>query len=479
MRLRAPLTLALLSVVAHPCTGCECADGVLTRGEAPADHRRGGGPVGPYELGFQTCLGPACNPGGSGGAVRILTTTDPRELEAALCTPGRATILPRVGGIVDVGEVFPDGIQCDASDKTFDGRGVPYVLTGRGLRLSGSRVVVLGLTCHGIDALATHEQRRTQVGDCGNFMGCTRCVFAYGECFGTVDECFDFENRGRTNPPTENVALLYSRSLPGCGAADQTTPDCQEGRGHNRWSNCTRNCGDAYWYGNVAMGFTWRIPQIVGPSGSVGGRALVGYNAFLFRGRRSTTVDAGRDGSTGRADVIGNVYVDGPESEGAQVRSDSGGVDLFVANNVVCDHGGAACDAAQLAPGVRAVTAPSWPDLAARLPPITPAELLSEGYYRERVGPGYVTPVAEQMWAEYVAGTLIVGGGYDPASFEPDPVTWTAPEDTDADGIPDAHDETPTMTDPWHDWDSDGVPNLIEYQDGTAGAEGALRRGAR
>ncbi len=295
---------------------------------------------------------------------------------------------------------------------------------------------------------------------------------AFGECFGTVDECFDFEGMGRRGP-NDTVGLLYTRSLPGCGSAsDRAGPDCQGGRGHNRWSNCTDSADGCYWYGNVVLGYNWRMPQVIGTR-----RAVVAYNAVLFRGERSTTFDESRDGSRGEADLIGNVYADGPQSKGAQIRSDTGNVSVYMEGNVACDPAGN-CRPATVEEDVTAARSRCWPE--AEFPPIAPQELLSETYFRERIGPGYMTPIGERIWQRYGARDLEVGGDYEPTTFSPTPMRWTAPSDRDGDGIPDTHDRRAEQADPWADDDGDGWPNLVEYQDGTlppaaAGASGSSR----
>ncbi len=111
---------------------------------------------------------------------------------------------------------MPDpGIIVEGLERvTLDLRRSGYHLTGRGMWISGRDVVVLGVVCHGMRPLATHDDRRDHVADCMGFQDCENCVIAFGESYGSVDEAFDAESTGQP-PSNNNIGIMYNRMLPG------------------------------------------------------------------------------------------------------------------------------------------------------------------------------------------------------------------------------------------------------------------------
>jgi len=385
----------------------------------------------------------------------------PGTLREALGVNEPRTIVAGTDGVIRLeSPIQAGGGHVTVNFLTPPGGGI--TLTGQTIRFdSMTDVVLLGLRYRGTDSIDDHnDQNRV---DCVTLTSVKRAVVAHGSFFGCVDEAVSIE-RARQGAAhlNEDITIQYNLFWEGCMA------DCQEGQGHARPINVSRGRDRVAIHHNVMAGNQQRSPQLAGCVDHPGcldewppePTGFVGYNLIAHWLNWATHVKNGA-----RADIIGNVYIPGPEAQEVAIAiSDNEllGTILYLSGNQECASWGMEnCFPASSSTGMGALSASSLSGLTVSA--IPPETLRSRGWIKS-LGPNTWDSEDERALDRLVDGTMQVGGGYNPDTYQP-LVPMPAPRlaDRDGDAIPDSFDQQPDLFSAWVDSNSDGWSDLEAY----------------
>lgn len=419
----------------------------------------------PHGTAFPGCEGWGCETeGGRGGEVYVVTSTadsGPGTLREALEASGPRYIITQVDGVVDL----DTPIIVTSGSVTLDLRRPP----GEGLTITGQAivfrsvtdVVVLGVRYRGTDSLARHTGQNAS--DCINLTSVQKAVVARSSFFGCVDEGVSIERSARDSFINADITIQENLFW------EQCMIDCQEGRGHARPINLSRGWDRVAIHHNLMVGNQRRQPQVAGCVGHPectdvdhwpdNPTAFVGYNLIGYWSEQATHVKNGA-----RADIVGNVYIPGPESSGPAVEitdTEPTGSLIHVTGNLECGSlGSSDCVEAMVDPSLGAVSSTRLSGMS-----VTPTDagiLNTEAWIRS-LGPSVWDVEDERALDELLAGTIVVGGSFDPNTYIPPEPASGVIEDGDRDGIPDGVDPRPDVFSAWDDTNEDGWTDLEAY----------------
>jgi len=413
---------------------------------------------------FPGCEGWGCDSeGGKKGSLYIVTSTadsGPGTLREALEATGKRYIITQVDGIIEL----KDFIRVTSGDVTLDLRRPP----GGGLTLwrkaiifqQTENVVVLGVRYRGTEGIPEHGVNAATI-DCIGFTSVQQAVVAKSSFFGCSDEAVSIERAAANSQINAEITIQENLFLEGCMI------DCQAGEGHARPINLSRGWDKVSVHHNAFFGNERRQPQVAGCVGHpdcegtdwpLNPQAFVGYNLVSYWLEQATQVKNGA-----QVDIIGNVYVPGPQAQGTSIEAldDSDlGTTVFLKNNTECTSVTGSCQEASTVLQFAGISDASITNI--EISETSSGELLSENWLRS-LGPDVWDPEDERVLSQFFDGTVKVGGGYDPNIYCPSTPNTGTIVDTDKDGIPDEKDPKPDEFSTWEDTNNDGWTDLEAY----------------